>query len=44
MNKSRAIVIEGALGKGACRSSLRPASLTALAVEFPNDTIFVSFC
>jgi hypothetical protein len=40
---SSAIVMDGASGLGACMSSLNPASVTAFAVDDPNEAIFISF-
>jgi hypothetical protein len=44
INISRAIIMDGASGRGACKSSRRPASITALAVAVPKDPILISFC
>ena len=41
---SKAPVMEGALGKGASISSIKPASRTALAVVGPNTAMRVLFC
>ena len=44
MYSSRAPVMDGALGKGASISRIKPASRTALAVVGPNTAMRVLFC
>ncbi len=44
MYSSKAAVMDGACGIGACISRRRPASVTAFAVAGPNDAMIIFFC